>query len=406
MIDKNVLYPIGEIIEQAGLPVFIRRATYDIDFFVEITSVSDGIAYGEGFKGTKPIGRHYSYEVYKHAYFCEWRDLKEHEELAESPVFDAPYYLPPREAGKFHEYQDKDLPPYIPGKTILPVKRGGEWVNAVFTGFEKREGKILVYTFYEGKEAFCRLGGNLIQEPVSLESSEPATNRAYNYLRGRSTSKEEILQYLVQERGVKCLVHFTPIDNLNSIFENGIAPRIYFDDGDDFVVTDNTRLDNRLECSCFTLSFPNFQMLYIKRRETGRKFAVLIVDIRALLSSSVDRVYFLPVNAAYSEVRQRITSYNQLQDAKNMFAEELTYKGTVYHRDELAIPKEYTTSPQAEVMIDGIVPASYIQTVCFRDRWSMLEAAKLVKRMPGSTDVRVDPTLFSQRQDGEHWQRG
>lgn len=407
MIDKNVLYPISEIIEKAGLPVFIRRATYDIDFFVEITSVSDGVAYGDGFRGTRPIGRRYSYEVYKHAYFCEWRDLKECEELAEDSDRNTPYTLPKREDGRFHEYHDITLPPYIPGKTILPVKRGGEWVNAVFTGFEKREEAVLAYTFYQGREAFCRFGGNLIREPVPLDETEPATRFAYDRLRSRSTSREDIFEYLTNERGVQVLVHFTPIENLNSIFENGIAPRKYFlDDGDDIVVTDSIRMDNRLECSCFTLSFPNYQMLYIKRRETGYRFAVLLVDIKALLSSCVDQVYYLPVNAAYNEVRQRITTFNQLQDAKNMFADELMYKGIIYHRNELAIPREYTTSPQAEVMIDGIVPAHYIKAVCFKDQWSMLAAGKMVKKMPSSTEVRVEPTLFLQRRDGEYWQRG
>jgi hypothetical protein len=98
-------------------------------------------------------------------------------------------------------------------------------------------------------------------------------------------------------------------------------------------------------------------MFEVKRRWTHRKYAVLIVDIDALSDGNVDAVYFLQVNASYREVRWNITDYDQLQDAKNMFAEELTYQSRTVSRSDLNIPEEYTTCPQAEVMVDGIIPS-------------------------------------------------
>ena len=121
MIDKETLYTIGEIIEKAGLPVFIRRARYDIDFFVEITSVADGIASGEGYKGTNSIGRTYQYETYKLAYYCDWQDVKDSAGLILSSYpSDIPSSLPLRAPGRFHAYNNRSLPNYIPGKTDFP----------------------------------------------------------------------------------------------------------------------------------------------------------------------------------------------------------------------------------------------------------------------------------------------
>ena len=405
MIEKNVLYSIGEIIKMAELPVLIRRPTFNLDFFVEIHSVKNGVAYGEGFKGTKATGKQYSYELYKHAFFCEWKDLVEIENLINNPA-SIPYHLPKRADSYFHEYHDDTVPPYVPGKTILPVKRGENWVNAVFTGFEKRNEKILVYSFYDEKELFCRLEGNLIQAPIPLKEAGFQTQKAYESLRGRTTRKEDIVDFLILDRGIQYLIHFTPIDNLNSIFEKGIVPRSYLDENDDIVVTDIVRLDDCLDCSCFSLSFPNYQMLYRKRDETGRKFAILLIDISALLNPNVNRAYYLPVNAAYNELQQNIKSYYQLQDAINMFADTLEYKGVVYHRDKLDIPKEYTTSPQAEVMIEGIVPTPYIRAVIFPDQMTKSAAEAMVRQRPNDTIFKVDPSWFSMRQDAKHWKKG
>ena len=105
MIEKNVLYSINDIIKMAELPVFIRRPTFNLDFFVEIHSVKNGVAYGEGFKGTKATGKQYSYELYKHAFFCEWKDLVEIEHLINNPAI-IPYHLPKRADSYFHEYLD------------------------------------------------------------------------------------------------------------------------------------------------------------------------------------------------------------------------------------------------------------------------------------------------------------
>ncbi len=285
----------------------------------------------------------------------------------------------------------------------MQVKRDGQWVNAVFTGFEERNGKVLVYTYHKGKEAFCIYGGSLLKGALPDDYSDDQTIKAKNDLSGRSTARNEILDYLKHERGVNSLLHFTPVDNLNSIFKNGIAPRIYFEDGDDIVVTDSVRYDNHLECSCFSLSFPNYQMFEVKRRWTHRKYAVLIVDIDALSDGNVDTVYFLPVNASYREVRWNITDYDQLQDAKNMFAEELTYQNRTVFRNGLEIPDEYTTCPQAEVMVDGIIPAEYIRELHFYDERTFYEAAKSITKLPDDTVVKCSRKYFLQRKDSAFW---
>ncbi|MCR4607822.1 MAG: DUF4433 domain-containing protein [Oscillospiraceae bacterium] len=403
MLNKNTQYSISTIIEEEGLPVYISRPQYDSNFFVKLTKVNNGIAFGDAFRGTQQIDRQYHYPLHYIAYYCDWDDLVAQDGTAEETEWIGPYTLPPRVDARFHDYYDLTLPPYIPGKTILQVKRNGEWVNAIFTGYELRNEKVLVYTYHAEEEKFCSLNGSLIGDEIPLERAGYKELDMIKYLSTRSTSKNVIYDFLANERHVEYLVHFTPVDNLKSILENGIAPRVYFDDGVDFISTDRERLDRHPECSCFSLSFPNYQMFSAKRSDTRLRFAVLRIDIKALLSSNVDKIFMLPVNAAYNEVRWHISDYDQLQDARNMFAKELVYKGISHRRSALGIPDEYPTSPQAEIMIDGIVPAKYIREIHFDSDVSLVNAQSMKDLLPYGTKMMYSNELFKRRLDCAHW---
>ena len=63
---------------------------------------------------------------------------------------------------------------------------------------------------------------------------------------------------------VNYLVHFTPIDNLLSIMNKGICPRSYLSN---IRTTDEYRLDGLLDAISFSISFPNYRMLWKKKIE-------------------------------------------------------------------------------------------------------------------------------------------
>ncbi len=67
------------------------------------------------------------------------------------------------------------------------------------------------------------------------------------------------------------------------------------------------------------------------------------------------------------------------------------------------IPDEYTTCPQAEVMIEGIVPANYIKEIHFNNNSTYLSASKDIRSVSCETMLKVDGKFFSRRQDYRNW---
>ena len=405
MLDKDKIYTVGEILKCVGLPFFFKIPNNTFDFFLEaIDTCDDGVSVlCRGYKLTIPNENQYSVSVETAASFCEFADIERLWEYIKTDpdVYYPNYSLPRRALGKYHYFKSKDCPPYSPGETIIPVLRNGMWVNAVFTGFEEKAEKIVAYTFYDGKETFYKIGGKYIQKPVDLSEGDDRTVEDLCETKTWTEDRRTILNYFTVQRKVKHLVHFTPVKNLGSILNDGIIPRALLSSERDIVITDAYRADRHQECSCFTLSFPNYRMLYPKRKKMP--FAVVLVDIGALMSSNVESVYFLPTNAACDEVWPRITQYTQLRDAKNMFTECYTFKGRSVQRKTLNIPSWYTTNPQAEIMISGVIDTAYIREIHFPNEDVYKSAMINTGNIPSHIKLVVDETLFSKRADSSFW---
>jgi len=240
--------------------------------------------------------------------------------------------LPKREVKQFYLFSDKSLPQYIPGVSPVMVKRNGQWALAVFTGYKQTENGVVAYSVHNGEEKFVKYSADKLRSPTPEEMlNSTQLQKDIELVSGRATNHLTILNYL-KSRNVKYLVHFTSVDNLESILRYGIVPRGYFNN-DELKVSDANRYDNHLELSSFSLSFPNYKMLNSKR---WLKSAILLIDIDALNSKDVDAVFFSPINAASGEIRrQGITNFCNLSDARNMFADELRNNGKVIQRSEL-----------------------------------------------------------------------
>ena len=177
-----------------------------------------------------------------------------------------------------------------------------------------------------------------------------------------------IVSYL-KERGVEHLVHFTPISNLEGIRRRGIVPRLELEKcGDaEFKALDDMRLDSGKHMSCFSLSFPNYLMMYRYRKlleQEGDDIAILFIGLRCLDRLSMDQVLFYPSNAASHECREmEECDLMGVEAVCRMFDERgETRSGHEFFRKELGIPTYLTTDPQAEVQIAATIPWS---DVCF-----------------------------------------
>jgi len=225
-----------------------------------------------------------------------------------------------------------------------------------------------------------------------------------------TTDLQEIYYFLTEERNVTSIIHFTPIKNLKSILEYGILPIDIIRDQDGIECPDTERLDEKTDCSCFTLSFPNYQVFYKKWHNDGHEikdqFVVLKISIDALLSDGIEAAYFMPINAASRIIRDRgIENYCHLVDAKNMFCEWIRKDGRENFRFELGLEKhpEYTTCPQAELMIKGVIEPQYINGICFGSAASQKSFCE-IHNIDSSIKL-FSRTLFDGRIDSEFWKK-
>ena len=127
-------------------------------------------------------------------------------------------------------------------------------------------------------------------------------------------------------------------------------------------------------------------------------FAVLIIDLAALEAIDPAKVGYYADNAARSDKSGIPFAYQGTVDAvKAMFAESPAGSRQSDH-----IPGNYTTYPQAEVLVKDIIPAEFIREIHFESINSYMEAGVTVPR----TLVKIDSSLFKPRMDYIRWQKG
>ena len=190
----------------------------------------------------------------------------------------------------------------------------------------------------------------------------------------RLSEVSQIIAFL-RERSVRHLVHFTHIDNLTSIVKQGILPRSSVKEKG--IVSDDMRLDGNEEYGCFSLTYPNYLMLYQKRKKSPGQYIILMIDIEALSAIKEEDILFFPGNAARSDLRGKGDHGKTAIEA--MFKDKiLSRDGILIRREEQRLESQYTTDPQAEVQMKSIIPAKYIRTIYVEDNEMKNRAKSLV----------------------------
>ena len=186
--------------------------------------------------------------------------------------------------------------------------------------------------------------------------------------RKTEAERQKIYNYFTKERGVEYFVHFTPEENIPSILQHGIIPR------EDLsahrinaVCPDQSRSDNHLDYSSFSVSFPNYRVMYSKRHDM--KFVILCIDPRIILDFPISDISYLPTNAANQSLPKEIEEYIGFSAAEGIFSETAyNHKtGASCQRSELNIPVKFSTDPQAEVFVRATVEPGYIQAIICED---------------------------------------
>ena len=211
----------------------------------------------------------------------------------------------------------------------------------------------------------------------------------------RLSDDSQVVDFL-RERSVRFLVHFTHVDNLPSIMKKGILPRSKIKEKG--VFSDDMRLDGNGEFGCFSLSYPNYLMLYQKRRKSPCQYIILIIDIEALSEIEEEDILFFPGNAARSDMREKGghgTGAIEAMFAENTFSKD----GIEICRKEQRLESQYTTDPQAEVQIRAAVPSKYIRKIYVEDKYT----GNRVKKIVDGTDIAVEANSGMFWPEYPHW---
>ena len=196
---------------------------------------------------------------------------------------------------------------------------------------------------------------------------------------------------ILRKKSISRLVHFTPINNLESILENGMLSRNSLDEqGLKYHYSDDIRLDGKLDYICNSISFPNYKMFFSKRKQNQNiQWAVLSIDSEILIDKFDTEFY--RKNAASSD------SLKYKYDPCSNDALEFMFMD--YENRDPYIPENYTTDPQAEVLVKDIIHPSYIKCI---DTNGFNDAAHSLARN-SKVDYNPCSRLFTYRMDYRRW---
>ena len=108
--------------------------------------------------------------------------------------------------------------------------------------------------------------------------------------------KKEI-NIFIDNQKINYLVHFTAVDNLQSILRHGLLSRkILCERNIPYFHTDTERIDGHLDAISVSVSFPNYKMFFKKREYFKEKTWIVIFISTDILTNS--DCFFIDGNAA------------------------------------------------------------------------------------------------------------
>lgn len=198
----------------------------------------------------------------------------------------------------------------------------------------------------------------------------------------------EAFRKWLENRGIRRLVHFTPIGNVSKIAHLGLIPRQYLELEVvklvlDSQFTDTIRKEKMPQFNCLSISSPNYAMFYSKRKNMGGRWGVIEFDAEALC-----RLFFVftPTNAAANR-----GGFLQGVDG----AEQLFMLPSI--RQQLGLRASEPTDPQAESLCDSVLPPKYIRGIFVEHQDDVQWLAR-----KGVT-ARVAQEYFQPRHDYRFW---
>jgi len=171
----------------------------------------------------------------------------------------------------------------------------------------------------------------------------------------------------LHSRKIRHLVHFTRIENLESILKNGFLSREKLDRCNiKYINNDDDRWDGCKFSTCFSIEFPNYYLLnkFRTERYPGSKWVVILLNIDKVFETKNEKK-FSHTNAA----KWNITPSKCCEAFEQCFMQEIKENKKCQRREIQKYIKDYLpTDVQAEVLIDGLISTDCIEKIIFETR--------------------------------------
>lgn len=196
-------------------------------------------------------------------------------------------------------------------------------------------------------------------------------------------------------RNIEFLCHFTRIENVSDIARDGLISRDELNKiGRDGIFNDGDRHDRQEGAICCSVSYPNYKVFFPFRCKISCAGWVVVILKPDVLWEK--ECAFSVENAASSNVSDMPIKNRIGVDAfKAMFDE---WPGGA-SRKALGVSDEYTTNPQAEVLVGETIEPHYFLGFATSNQ---PDADQINTRL-GEISAVCAPWCFDLRRDWEYW---
>lgn len=262
---------------------------------------------------------------------------------------------------------------------------------------EDEERRILTKITYQAKVSHKQHVGSLlnIKFPIAVDT---------RHIRLMTVSECQQVSSILKERNIFELIHFTHVENLPTILEFGLLP--LEDQKTYYISSHHSDASNHFrDAISLSISFPNFKMFYAKHLGMTSDWAVITLSPDILFENR-SKVLFCYENAArfMYEIPEDPEKFIGPKAFNRMFCKNLpTYTSKSVSREELAIPSNYTTDPQAEILYHGKIPVSKIEKIQVSHESSY---RKLIQQVGiDKCNLLLSDSMFRPRIDYTFWKK-
>ena len=173
------------------------------------------------------------------------------------------------------------------------------------------------------------------------------------------------IKQILVDRKIPCLVHFTNINNLVSILDNGLYPVSELSSLEcGCFKNDEYRFDGHSDSVSLSVAFPNCQMFYRIVNNCDDKYCFIALSPRLILNYECA---YCRQNAADGTIScQSLDELKKSESFSGMFDEIEGFRS----REDQKLKACDPTDVQAEILVFGKISPSYIFGVVFPDNES------------------------------------